>query len=318
MSITADNLKSENAQFKSNRRKIANRLSQFFIKNSFTGSTKMLKFLTPMITPIPTEPIIAKTNYGFKLYLNLQEDSVVEKDIFYTGTYEPGILDVMKKTLYPGDIFIDAGANIGLMSIHAAKLVGENGKVLSFEPEPNTLKILNKNIAINNLKNISVYNCGLGSIEESQIIYDAICKNRGMASLMQSSEVKSGGTQIIVRKLDDILAENNLEKVKFLKIDVEGWELEVLKGAKNLLASENAPIICIEYFVTRKIQNGTPDDIVQMLKDNDYRIFKLDKGTYKISKLKDISNIKKIKRDENLICMKKFQIPQLPRRLFVY
>jgi len=77
----------------------------------------------------------------------------------------------MKKCLRKGNIFIDVGANIGLMSIFASKIVGSNGIIYAFEPEPETFVILRKNIEINKINNIQAYNIELGESEYNSIIF---------------------------------------------------------------------------------------------------------------------------------------------------
>ena len=90
----------------------------------------------------PKNKMIIKTIYGFKLHIDPIYDNGVEKSIYYTGTYEAGTLFIFSKLLEKGDLFIDVGANIGLMSIYAAMKVGESGNVHAFEPDPETFKIL--------------------------------------------------------------------------------------------------------------------------------------------------------------------------------
>ena len=91
----------------------------------------------------------------------------------------------MDKLLNGGDVVIDVGANIGLMSIHASLNVGKSGKIYSFEANPETAKLLLKNLALNNIKNVSVIQKALGSDKSTGKIYSNWHINRGGASLIK-------------------------------------------------------------------------------------------------------------------------------------
>ena len=109
---------------------------------------------------------------------------------------------------------------------------------------------------------------------------------------------------------------NEVEKVvKFLKIDVEGFELEVLEGAKNLLSSSNAPIICVEYFIEReKDEKNTIYNFIKMI--NDYSFYQLCKTSHTISKLKPVSHSKDLNPHDNLYCFTNLHLEQIPKELF--
>lgn len=306
-----------NCQKNDFKRNLMLKISNYFINKPFPGSTTMLFLLSKAILKKYNYPVIVNTNYNFYMLLNLKEDSAVEATIYYLGTYEPGTLHIMEKCLCSDDIFIDVGANIGLMSLFASKILKNTGKVYSFEPEPSTFDILQKNIFINHSKNIRTLSYALGSKNETLEVYKNANKNRGKATLMVSEETEESGTHIEVKTMDDFIYENSISEVKFVKIDVEGWELEVLKGAKLLLSSKNAPILCVEYIKNRPVANGKSIDIYNFLNEiNSYRFFKLEKGCYKISKLKEIFSEKDLPSGGNIFCMTSRHIDKLPKDLF--
>lgn len=127
--------------------------------------------------------------------------------------------------LKKGDNVFDVGANIGTVSLACAKIVGITGEVKSFEPSSKIFQYLKNNIEINNYSQIiQAHNFGLGS------------KNKNYKFTEYSDDTSNtpsdnGKSVITIKKLDDITK----EKINFLKIDVEGFEYEVLKGAKNSL-----------------------------------------------------------------------------------
>ena len=143
--------------------------------------------------------------------------------------------NTMKKNL----VIVDAGANIGNHTIFFAKFLDAK-RVYAFEPQKYVFEILSKNIKLNNLENkVKLYNIGLGEKRSkgSLIVVDE--NNLGGSKLNLNSE-----GEIEVMPLDDILF-NKEDKVDLIKIDVEGMELDVLKGAKKIL-SEYHPDLYIE------------------------------------------------------------------------
>ncbi len=140
---------------------------------------------------------------------------------------------------------IDVGANIGTLSLACADQVGASGKVYSFEPHPETFRYLKNNIALNGFKNIQDFSYALGSKDAQMYISDEsddsqnAIKNNG-----------NGGISVQMKTLDSLIPAN--QKIKLLKIDVEGYEGEVLSGAKRVC--ENTEILyleCIEKFLIR-------------------------------------------------------------------
>jgi len=119
--------------------------------------------------------------------------------------------------LRKGDIFIDVGANIGLMSIFASKVLGNKGLVYSFEPEPGTFSILKKNIEINLIRNIRIYNIGLGEKRNKSRIYTNPYAGRGSASLIKPlNQNNSKRYEIQIETLDNFILEHDVTDVKML------------------------------------------------------------------------------------------------------
>ncbi|MEO6721265.1 MAG: FkbM family methyltransferase, partial [Ferruginibacter sp.] len=204
-------------------------------KKPFSGRGILLKLADSILTE-PTGPLTIKTLDGFKLRIDPVKDKGVERSIYFTGTYEAGTLHVFDHLLKTGDIYFDIGSNIGLMAIFAAKKVGRKGQVHSFEPEPDTFKILEHNCRINSLNNMVLNNIAMGSVEEDAVIYPNLDINRGAASLVKQDG--STGKKVTISTLDKYLANTMInKKIKLLKIDIEGYELEMLKGAAQLLRS---------------------------------------------------------------------------------
>jgi len=268
-------------------------INYFLLTHPFKGSSRLGSLVAKLLTPKPKGPTLVQTRHGFDIIcMDPINDRGVERQLYLYGTYEAGTLSIMEKCLRKGDIFIDVGANIGLMSIFASQIVGSNGKIYSFEPEPETFAILKKNIEINKIENIYIYNFALGDKKSKAFIYTNPYAGRGSASLIKPVDQKdSKKYEVSIETLDDFISTHDIKKVRMLKIDVEGWELNVLKGADRLLKSSQAPIISIEYSKFTQAKGGKLLDLYYyILSINNYHIYKLRKGKEIPSRLVKIRN----------------------------
>jgi len=236
------------------------------------GIRYLSKILPTLIIPKPRDGITVKTLHGFNLKIDPLKDTGVERSIYYTGTYELECLHIIKNILKEGEVFIDIGANIGLMSIFSALIVRENGIVYSFEPNPATRSMLEENILLNNVKNINVSEYAIGSKTDKGRIFENWHINRGGASLIDAG-MGSDYFDIAIIKLDEYV---NLRKpIKLIKIDVEGYEMEALKGSTNIISDPEGPILIVECVKERVNQDYSGDDLFNYItKINNYRIFK--------------------------------------------
>lgn len=155
----------------------------------------------------------------------------------------------------------------------------------------------------------------MGSKKENLKIY--YHKDFGNATFQKFDIYKSIEKETTIERLDEVIKSNNITNVKMVKIDVEGWELEVLRGAKNLLKSKNAPIICIEYFSKNIMKNEKPSDIIDIILFlNNYKIYKLIRGKYFISDLIEIKDADDLpKGNDNLFFFLPSHIKNFNRNL---
>lgn len=164
--------------------------------------------------------------------------------------------------LREGDTFIDVGANIGYVTLTAAKKIGNSGKIISIEPHPRTFIFLNKNIKANAFMNIETYNLAMGN-ENGKISFS------NSKSDEQNFINKSGSIDVSIRRLDELF---NGPSVEFLKIDTEGYELLVLQGAKETLAKTKT--IYLEIFQSHFDRyNYKRKDLFRFLADQNFKIF---------------------------------------------
>ena len=164
-----------------------------------------------------------------------------------------------------GDTVIDVGANIGTISLALTKRLGKLGKCHAIEPHPRIYKYLKNNIALNNLEQqIETYHVALGENEKTVLFSDQSDDSNNQVS-------ENGPINIEVKKLDDIV---NLANIQLLKIDVEGYEYEVLKGAKNIaMNSKLIYLECIPELLEK--YNAGEEQLVSLLKKYGFKVFQV-------------------------------------------
>ena len=191
------------------------------------------------------------------------------------GSYEPQEIRFFRSMLKPGDTALDIGANFGLYTILAAKQVGREGRVLAFEPNPNSLRYLRLNILLNRQSRIEVVPVALSN-EEGETEF--ICVSQGAYSALKVGETPGNTSAITVRQttLDAIAAAESLYLVDFVKMDVEGAELLVLQGGEEFFSRIPRPLVMCEFNDNRAAPYGhTSRDVYQWLRDRDYEWFRL-------------------------------------------
>lgn len=162
---------------------------------------------------------------------------------YLRGDVEQGVQNILAEKLRPGAVFYDLGANIGLFSLLAARLVGRNGKVFSFEPEAKVAGRLRRNIARNGFSNVTVVEAGIWSSSGEMTFRaaDASSPDHGTGTIVARTEKAQGATVQCV-SLDSFARSAAAPDV--IKCDIEGAEVEMLRGAEDILTSRRPWILC--------------------------------------------------------------------------
>lgn len=205
--------------------------------------------------PSHLDPIfqMAETKHGQMVVL--AHDTFISRSLIEYGEWTEGEFELMAQVLSPGDHVIDVGANIGSLTLAFAQKVASDGKVASghvfaFEPQPRIFQLLATNCVLNNCINARLFNMGAGaepgSLTISEIGYEAEI-NYGALSLATLAAAGAAPSapatrQVPIIRLDDVY---DRDRLKLIKIDVEGMELEVLRGASRLLR-DFRPVLYIE------------------------------------------------------------------------
>jgi FkbM family methyltransferase len=176
--------------------------------------------------------------------------------------------DVMlfAKYLQPGNVCIDVGANTGSLTIPAAYHVGPSGTVLSIEPSPKFARIIADNVNLNNYNEcVSIHQVALGA--DSNTVY----LNESRAD-DTTNHIDSSGTAVRQVTLDSLTKE--LARIDLLKIDVEGYEYQVLQGATDTL--HKTKVILIEFIPNQLARSGSKPEQVLELLNTQYDLFTFD------------------------------------------
>ena len=195
--------------------------------------------------------------------------------ILRSGSWQPEIWESLSPVLGEGSVFLDVGAHIGYFSMKAAVKVGKTGHVLAFEPNPETLKLLRENVAANHAENVIVEPIACTDREQTLTLYAAPVQNTGASSLSRSNADISGDQapraySVRGRPIDDVVRELNLSRVDAIKIDVEGAEVYVLRGAADTLRRFH-PRVVVE-IVREQLANmqSTPEELAAVMKTAGY------------------------------------------------
>ena len=184
--------------------------------------------------------------------------------LIYEKGYETKVGPALNSAVKDEDIAWDIGANLGLYTKALSELVGKNGFVRAFEPHPktfNNLKKILKNV------NTKIHNIGFGDSKEKVRFSDL--EDHTINSIVDTSYT---GTylEIEITTIDKVIVEKNWEAPNIIKIDVEGFELDIMKGMSSTLYNKNLRFILIEIhhkiMENRKIKNGAHQ--IQMLLEN--------------------------------------------------
>ena len=239
--------------------------------------------------PFPKNNILLLRNsFGF---LAIPEDDI-DAVAYYSGVVlpEPGTCQILSALLQPDSIFVDVGANIGAFTLLAGRKIDSSGHIWAIEPTPTLQVVLKHMIQINGLSNrVTLLEAAAGSSSGKGLL--KLGKTSGHNSLIDLDEaVDSTETPIIV--LDDVLASS---KVDVIKIDVEGFELEVLAGLKNTIERNPRLSIILEFSPIHVARLGmdVPGWIAH-LKEFGLKLFEIDEAKACLSELRSTEELESV------------------------
>jgi len=184
--------------------------------------------------------------------------------VFFDGAYEPASSTFVRAWLRKGDCVIDIGANHGWYSLLMAAAVGDEGTVIACEPMPSMVYAWRRNFARNPHLRADLAITALGGQPGVTKLHQFVGLPHGHASVTTLGRSDYESTQVTVERLDDLL--RHRPRPHFIKLDVEGSELAVLKGATRLLAGPRAPSWLVEVnYETSRAMGYSPLDLYAYL-----------------------------------------------------
>jgi FkbM family methyltransferase len=220
---------------------------------------------------------------GLKLHHHLAGD--ISFCTYVDGRYEPNEMHAVAGTLRPGMCFVDVGANQGLFTLLAAAAVGPSGTVHAFEPSPRERAHLQSNIELNSLTNVHVYPVALGSAHSTASLSVSDREHPGHNTLggfsyRETSQAYS--IEVAVQTLDEVVDREGLNRIDLMKIDVEGSETAVMRGAVETLRRFR-PVIIAEANETALGQMGSSTkELLDLIRGQGYEVQSFESGSMNV------------------------------------
>jgi len=219
----------------------------------------------------PTSPLETVIQYDEGL-INVSTRLLAEYKLLFFNRYEKAIADLIQSVVKPGDVCIDVGANIGAITLKLAFAAGPEGKVFAVEPHPHMVERLRANIELNRMNNVSIIPFALSDTPGTASLYAAESDyyHQGRSSLACSHGLTN---EIAVEKITGKMLQEQIadRPVGFLKIDVEGHDLIVLKELSDIIERDR-PHLVFEY--SKKLwleHNSHIEEAIELLSEFRYR-----------------------------------------------
>ncbi len=209
-------------------------LSRFTIGRLLVGlwRFKGLKVAKTIFNSVKTSTILSRPFFGYRLFIEVARTDT-HRLLYLEGARFILERRIISELVRAGDQVADVGANIGYYALMFSRLTGKSGEITCFEPEPDNLRELYRNVQRNHLKNVKVNESAVGDSTGE-------CT---FARGLNGTVCENGGGDIVVKmvRLDSVIK----HKIDFLKVDVEGYEGHVLAGAERLIR-EHRPVMFVE------------------------------------------------------------------------
>jgi FkbM family methyltransferase len=239
------------------------------------GKGRLLHTLKPWLRA-PGDVGTVTTSFGCTMELDLMD--YVQSWIYFFGAYERPLVEWFRARLTQGMVFADVGAQVGQFTLLSAKIVGAEGHVHAFEPSPASLARLRKNVALNSFRNVTFHEMAIADFHGQADLFlqeqNPSGLNTGTNSLrMKADWKKSVPVKVEVRPLDEVFKDSR--RLDALKVDVEGAELAVIRGARETLMRFK-PLIAIEAEeISAQAFGYSTRELKETLIDSGYQLFRI-------------------------------------------
>jgi len=202
----------------------------------------------------------------------------VVSDELCQGVFEPNERALLTRLLTPGMRVLDVGAHAGFYTLNASKLVGPSGRVMSFEPSPRERERLRTHVRLNRCANVTIEAVALGEASDEGELFVFDGRTTGCNSFHLASSDGARRVTVPIRTLDEYVASGVIDRVDFVKMDIEGAELSALRGAERLFRTLRPALLC-ELHEKRTAPWGyRARAIVDLVASWDYRWYLVEDG----------------------------------------
>lgn len=222
-------------------------------------------------------PVKGRLRNGMSIWVPWNDH--IGQIIYADGYYEPDLVAVIERILKPGMVFFDVGAHIGQYTLVASQVVGQTGQLHSFEPDPETYGFLEASVALNNLDNVHLNRAALSSQAGVGQLYLASVSRLGDNSLAPPKGYSGVSCEVRCLTLDEYITAKRLSRVDVMKVDIEGAELAMLQGGRQLFSLSTRPVVIMEFEEARQQAFGSScRELAVFFIQNGYQLFAVERG----------------------------------------
>jgi FkbM family methyltransferase len=235
-------------------------LANCLVNFKFRGKDRLLSLLCPRVN----ETIVIL--FGYLVRLDLTD--YIQRKMFLNAYWDE--IRALKENVREGMTVFDIGSNVGVYTLFASSVVGIRGKVYAFEPNPIVHQRLAKTINENKITNVRLFNCGIGDCRGELTLYPNT--QPGNASSTMVADGQSHGFTVSIDTLDNVMSVQDVATIDYLKIDVDGFEPNVFKGAAQALKNRQINFIQSEFSDYWLRRNGSnPQKLYQTIIEYGFR-----------------------------------------------
>ena len=191
----------------------------------------------------------------------------VARDIFYRGEWEPEETALLRSVTPAGGTFVDVGANIGYFTLLASRWVGPTGRVIALEPVASTYRRLRRNLELNGAGNVTTLQCGASA--RSGTAKMAVGGDAGHSHLVRDEDAATAAEGVALTTVDELVEAHGLRRLDVLKVDVEGADFDVIRGAATTLRRLR-PVVLMEVELIQKF-GASIEQVEAFMESLDYR-----------------------------------------------
>ena len=223
------------------------RILRRYLRSRLRGRTRLTAILTRHLRPLWSVPI--RIQDCAPVYVDLRSPHaqyLLQGEPWARAPREQAEQDAMRRVVSRGDVVLDIGANLGLHTVLLSKLIGPEGRLFAFEPNPALLPALARTVG--GLTNATLHACALSDQTGRSAFFVPTDHTKGSLADWTDEAIDGEAREGVCeqRRLDDLLREGAISVPDFIKCDVEGAELLVFRGGRRVLDRPDAPIVLFE------------------------------------------------------------------------